>query len=103
MLSTITRMDSEARSTHPVVKLETFASRAKGALRSGPFGSALLHSEFVANGIPAVGIQDVQENRFQLTRRWNVTPEKATELRRYVIKPGDILITVMGTLGRIPL
>jgi len=80
--------------------LEDFASGEKNALRSGPFGSALLHSEFVIEGIPAIGIQDVQENRFELTRRWNVTPEKAEELRRYTIKPRDILVTVMGTLGR---
>jgi type I restriction enzyme, S subunit len=59
MPSVITRMDREARSTHPLVKLETFACRDKGDLRSGPFGSALLHSEFVADGIPAIGIQDV--------------------------------------------
>src|SRR5204863_1949278 len=60
----------------------------------------LLHDEFVPDGIPAIGIQDVQENSFVLTRRWNVTPEKAEELSRYTVKPLDILVTVMGTLGR---
>jgi type I restriction enzyme S subunit len=98
--SAVTRIDREQRRQYSVTKLEDFASQASDALRSGPFGSALLHSEFVAKGIPAIGIQDVKENRFELTRRWNVTPEKGEELRRYSIKPGDILITVMGTLGR---
>jgi type I restriction enzyme, S subunit len=98
--SAVTRIDKEQRRQYSVAKLEDFASRESNALRSGPFGSALLHSEFVAEGIPAIGIQDVQENRFELSRRWNVTPEKAEELRRYSIKRGDILVTVMGTLGR---
>ena len=98
--STISRIDEEQRSKHSLINLEGFASKTKGALRSGPFGSALLHSEFVAEGVPAIGIQDVQQNRFELTRKWNITAEKAKELRRYIIKSGDILITVMGTLGR---
>jgi type I restriction enzyme S subunit len=100
MRSVVTRIDQYLRTKHSVAELEDFASGQRGALRSGPFGSALLHSEFVIEGIPAIGIQDVQENRFELTRRWNVTPEKAEELRRYTIKPRDILVTVMGTLGR---
>lgn len=98
--STTTQVDEEQRSKRPLVRLEGFASKERGSIRSGPFGSALLHSEFVSEGIPAVGIQDVRENGFELTRRWNVTPQKAEELRRYYIKPRDILVTVMGTLGR---
>lgn len=100
MRSEVSGIDQELRKSRSPVKLEDFTKRERNSLRSGPFGSALLHSEFVSEGIPAVGIQDVQENRFNLTRRWNVTPEKAEELRRYTIKPRDILVTVMGTLGR---
>ena len=37
---------------------------------------------------------------FALTRRWSVSPDKAEQLKRYTIKPCDILVTVMGTLGR---
>lgn len=50
-------------------------------------------------GIPAIGIQDVQENNFILSGRWHVSPEKAEELKRFRIQPRDLLITVMGTLG----
>jgi len=94
------KMDSQLRKPSSMTMIERLASREKGSLRSGPFGSALLHSEFVPDGVPAIGIQDVQENRFVLTRRWNVTDKKADELKRYTIKPRDILVTVMGTLGR---
>lgn len=96
----VSRSDEELRAIHPMTTLEHYARREKGSLRSGPFGSALLHNEFVMEGVPAIGIQDVKENRFELTRKWNVTPRKADELARYTIKPGDVLVTVMGTLGR---
>jgi type I restriction enzyme S subunit len=99
--ATVSAIDRRLRARVPLTTLERFAAKERGSLRSGPFGSALLHSEFVNEGIPAVGIQDVQENSFVLTRRWNVTSNKADELNRYTIKPGDILVTVMGTLGRV--
>jgi hypothetical protein len=99
--TTVSKIDADMRQDHPLTILEHYAKREKGSLRSGPFGSALLHHEFVANGVPAIGIQDVKENRFELTRKWNVTPEKAEELKRYTIMPRDVLVTVMGTLGRV--
>jgi type I restriction enzyme S subunit len=98
--SQVSQIDQSLREKAPLTRVELLAMRERGSMRSGPFGSALLHDEFVASGIPAVGIQDVQENRFVLSRRWNVTPDKAKELARYRIRPNDILITVMGTLGR---
>ena len=97
----VTKIDGGLRRRYDLTTLEQLASKEKGSLRSGPFGSALLHSEFCADGVPAIGIQDVQENQFVLTKRWNVSPEKAEELRRYTIKPRDLLVTVMGTLGRV--
>jgi len=45
-------------------------------------------------------VPHLQENRFVLSHKWNVTPAKAEELKRYTIKPRDLLVTVMGTLGR---
>ncbi len=96
----VSKIDGTIRETHSLTKLEGFASREKGSLRSGPFGSALLHNEFVADGVPAIGIHAVKENHFELSRKWNVAPQKAEELKRYTIKPRDILVTVMGTLGR---
>ncbi len=100
MGAAVSAMDRELRAVCQTVRMEDLASHEKGAMRSGPFGSMLLHSEFVEHGVPAIGIEDVQENRFVLTGRWQLSPEKATQLARFRIKPGDLLITVMGTLGR---
>lgn len=72
----------------------------KGAVRTGPFGSQLLHEEFVGVGVPAIGIRNVQLNRFELNAGWFVTPEKFQELKRYQVHAGDVLATIMATIGR---
>lgn len=98
--SIVSNLDEKLRTHSELISLEMLAAQHKGALRSGPFGSSLLHSEFVDEGIPAIGIEDVRENYFFPSGRWKVSKEKAKELQRYRIMPGDLLITVMGTLGR---
>lgn len=64
--SRVSQIDESLRNEAPLTRVELLAKRERGSMRSGPFGSALLHDEFVESGIPAVGIQDVQENRFVL-------------------------------------
>jgi type I restriction enzyme, S subunit len=75
--------------------------KRKGTVRSGPFGSQLLHEEFVGSGVAAIGTRDVQTNHFEFKSGWYVRPEKFEELRRYQVFPGDILCTIVGaSIGR---
>lgn len=96
---------SRGMSTSPppgwgVARIEDLLGDRKPAMRSGPFGSALLASEIVDEGIPLLGIDNVQKESFIKGYQRFVTPAKAHDLHRYRVFPRDIMITIMGTVGR---
>ncbi|MEZ5198678.1 MAG: restriction endonuclease subunit S [Bacteroidales bacterium] len=83
------------------VKFEELAEKKKASMRSGPFGSSLLHGEFTETGdVKVLGIDNVVSNRFTWKRSRCITNEKFKELKRYQVFPNDVLISIMATLGR---
>jgi type I restriction enzyme S subunit len=83
-----------------VTPLSEILASSDPAMRSGPFGSALLKRELVPSGIPLLGIDNVYTDRFVAEYTRFVTPAKARQLARYQVFPGDVMITIMGTVGR---
>ena len=96
-----TEMFRRFRSDWTVTRLGSVLRPKKGALQSGPFGSHLHNHDFVPSGtVLAVGIDNVLDGQFVIGRNRRITREKYRELRKYTLEPGDVLITIMGTVGR---
>ena len=81
--------------------VEQLAAGFAGAIQSGPFGSQLLHSEFVEDGILAIGIDNVLDGKFSMGRQHRITPAKFEILQKFEARPCDVVITVMATVGRV--
>ena len=80
--------------------IEDLLAKTFSPMRSGPFGSALLKDELVEDGIPFLGIDNILVERFVPVYRRFLSRHKFVELIRYAVFPGDVVITIMGTVGR---
>lgn len=83
-----------------VLTLQDVLSSRSDAMRSGPFGSALLKEELTESGIPVIGIDNVYPEEFREIYNRFIDNQKYQQLKRYTVFPGDVLITIMGTVGR---
>ena len=85
----------------PEITIEDVLANQDNAIRTGPFGSQLKHSEFTEEGMPVLGIDNVVDNEFKWAKPRHLPPEKYEAFKRYRVFPGDVIITIMGTTGRV--
>ena len=70
------------------------------SVKAGPFGSALTKDIYVSTGYRVYGQEQVIPNDFTIGDYF-IAPEKYEELSQYSVSPGDILISCVGTFGKI--
>lgn len=85
----------------PIMRLEQLASPEKGAVKIGPFGSQLKKQDLSPAGIHVIGIENVLRNQFDGLGTRYISEWKFKQLESFEVRPGDVLITMMGTIGEV--
>ena len=87
----------EAWSTMPLGHL---CRPPEGFIQTGPFGSQLHASDYVADGVPIVNPTHLDGNRVRHEQVPLVTEADAKRLERHRLSVGDILFSRRGDVGR---
>lgn len=66
---------------------------------AGPYGSSLTKAMYTTSGYRVYGQQQVIPDNFAVGDYY-ISNSQFTEMARYRVKPGDVLVSVMGTIGQ---
>lgn len=75
-------------------------SKEKNSMKRGPFGGSLKKDIFVSSGYLIYEQHHPINNNFNFGRYF-ITKEKFEEMKNFSVKPGDLLISCSGTIGKI--
>lgn len=84
----------------PNVKIEDIAKQEKNSIKAGPFGSSLKKEFYVSKGYKIYGQEQVIANDISIGDYY-IDENKFNELKACEIKENDILISLVGTYGKI--
>nr|WP_321237210.1 restriction endonuclease subunit S [uncultured Psychroserpens sp.] len=83
------------------IEIGNLKKSAKGSMRTGPFGSNLKHDRFKKKGEVAVlGIDNAVDNEFKWKKKRFLSIDEYEEFKRYTVYSRDVIITIMGTVGK---
>jgi type I restriction enzyme S subunit len=83
-----------------VTTLAALCEEGGGSVQTGPFGSQLHASDYVASGIPSVMPKDIGENRVLRGSLAMISAADAERLARHRMQPGDIVYSRRGDVER---
>lgn len=81
-------------------KIEQVVANEKNALKAGPFGSALKKEYYVEQGYKIYGQEQVISGDANFGDYY-ISEEKYKELENCAVKANDVLISLVGTYGKI--
>jgi type I restriction enzyme S subunit len=79
---------------------EDIAANSENAIKAGPFGSSLTKSCYMKSGYKIYGQEQVIKGDPTYGDYW-ISEEKYRELESCKVRPGDILISLVGTVGKV--
>ncbi|MDQ6979480.1 MAG: restriction endonuclease subunit S, partial [Mariprofundaceae bacterium] len=71
-----------------------------GVIQTGPFGSQLHASDYVANGIPVIMPANINWGRVDLIDIARIKQKDADQLSKHIVKSGDIVYSRRGDVTR---
>jgi type I restriction enzyme S subunit len=86
-----------------VATLGELADRSGGQIKTGPFGSQLHQSDYLAAGADGIALvmpKDMVDGRIAYEGIARISSAKAAELSVYIARPGDVLLARRGEIGR---
>lgn len=81
------------------IRLKYLLKNGSEGIKIGPFGSALKLEMMVDSGNKVYGQENLIKNDFALGNRF-LSSDKFEELKNYEIIEGDVLVSMMGTIGK---
>lgn len=88
------------------VSVSELAAPGENALATGPFGSAISSRYFQSYGVPVIrgsNLTDTVGERLVEKDLVFLSPEKAKEFKRSIVRRGDLVFTCWGTIGQVGL
>ncbi|MFA5915751.1 MAG: restriction endonuclease subunit S [Burkholderiales bacterium] len=80
--------------------LDTLGKHGRPAIKAGPFGSSLTKNTYVAEGYKVYGQEQVIRGDYQYGDYY-ITRSRFNQLKTCAVEPGDILLSLVGTAGRV--
>lgn len=80
--------------------LDALGKRGRPAIKAGPFGSSLTKNSYVAAGYKVYGQEQVIRGD-HLYGDYYISKERFGELKSCSVQAGDILLSLVGTAGRV--
>tara|TARA_R110000824_G_scaffold118960_2_gene271652 strand:+ start:288783 stop:289994 length:1212 start_codon:yes stop_codon:yes gene_type:complete len=81
-------------------RLDELGGKKRPVLKAGPFGSAVTKDSYVEAGYKVYGQQEVVSGNVN-AERYYISQKAFSDLKSCAVEAGDILITMMGTVGRL--